>query len=692
MLKNTKTYIMKTRIIALIAVFAMSFTAHAQIDRSKQPTPGPAPQVKLGKVKKFTLKNGLQVILVENHKLPRAAASLTIDNPPVFEGDKAGVSGLMGSLLGRGTTTISKDDFNEKVDYLGASISYRSSGAYARSLTKYFPEVLGLLADGVKNAQFTQEELDKEIAVTLDNLKSGEKSVTNIARRVENALIYGKNHPYGEFETKKTVQNISLEDVKNNFNSYYRPNNAYLVIVGDINVKATKKLVKKLFKHWKKGNIPAATAPLPTNVATTEVNFINMSNAVQSEIVVANTLELQLGDKEYYAALLANKILGGGGTARLFMNLREDKGYTYGSYSNLNQSRVAAVFKAKASVRNIVTDSSVVEIQKEINRIRYQKVSEEELKNAKAAYVGNFVMEVQKPATAARYALNIAMYNLPANFYESYLANINAVTIDDVQNAAIKYFKGDHARIIITGKASEVLKNLEKTVDYKINYFDTEGNPTEKPKMNIPLPVGLTAGGVVDIYIKAIGGAEAVAKVTTVLTTSNATVQGMPVVLTTKLASPNKQAVSVAVMGNVMQQQAFNGVAGYAVAQGQRKDMSAEEVAEAAGESAPFTDFSYAKGSLKRIENLDGKNAYVIAFGDTEVFYDIASGLKVKTTKTVKTPDGKEVVVPTEFTDYKAVNGVLFPHTIIQSMGPMKLNFVASSIQINTGISAKDFE
>lgn len=243
---------MKNKILSIIVVLTLSFSATAQIDRSIQPTPGPAPKVKLGKATTFTLKNGLHVIIVENHKLPRASASLTIDNKPYAEGDKIGVSQLMGGLLGRGTKNITKDEFNEKVDYLGARVSFYSSGASASSLKKYFSEILSLLADGVKNSEFTQKEFDKEVKITLDAIKSNEKSVTAIARRVENALIFGKNHPSGEFTTAKSIKNITLEDVKNNYNAYYKPNNAYLVIVGDIDTKKTKKEVISLFDNWEK--------------------------------------------------------------------------------------------------------------------------------------------------------------------------------------------------------------------------------------------------------------------------------------------------------------------------------------------------------------------------------------------------------------------------------------------------------
>jgi len=683
---------MKTKIVLLVAILSMSFALNAQVDRTKKPAPGPAPVVKFGKADKFTLKNGLTVIIVENHKLPRASARLTIDNKPYFEGKKAGVSGMMGSLMGRGTPSITKDNFNERVDFLGANIGFGSSSSFAASLSRYFDEVLGLMADGVKNSQFTQEEFDKEQKITLDGIKSNEKSVTSVARRVENLLTYGANHPYGEYISKESVNNITLTDVETNYNRYYRPNNAYLIIQGDIKPKKIKKLVKNLFGDWKTREIPEIEIQKPINVETTEINFINMNNAVQSEIAIINNIELKLGDKDYYAALLANRILGGSGTARLFKNLREDKGYTYGSYSSIRQSRYAASFRATASVRNMVTDSSVVEMMKEINTIRYKKITKSELKNAKAQYIGSFVINVQKPETVAGYALNRELYNLPDNYYETYLEKINAVTIDEVQNAAIKYFRGDKARIIITGKGIDVLKNLGKNSDYKINYFDKYGNPSEKPEMTLPIPDGMTATDVVNKYFEAIGGKEKAMAVKTTMMVSNATIQGTPLVMTTKASAPNKTLMTISVMGNTMQKVVFDGEKGYQEAQGRKTDMKPEDITEGKEANAIFNDLNYTSGKLTRIEPIDGKNTIVLKIGNEEIFYDMTSGLKVKAIKTVKTPDGKEVKVPTTYGDYKAVEGIMFPHSIEIKSGPMNLNFKIVEIKINEGVEDKDFE
>ncbi|WP_405609815.1 M16 family metallopeptidase [Polaribacter sp. Asnod1-A03] len=683
---------MKKQIISLIALIAMSFATTAQIDRSVQPKPGPAPKVQLGKSEKFTLPNGLQVIMVENHKLPRVSANLTIDNQPVVESEKAGVSSIMGSLLGRGTSNITKDEFNEKVDFLGAGVNFYSSGASARSLTKYFPEIIALMADGVKNSQFTQEEFDKEIKITLDGLKSDEKNVTSTARKVENALLYGKNHPYGEFISKETINNITLEDVKNNYNTYYKPNNAYLIIVGDINPKATKKLVKNLFKKWEKSDIPEIAFPKPENVSKTEINFINMPNAVQSEIVIANNIDLKLGDKDYYAALLANNILGGGGTARLFMNLREDKGYTYGSYSSLRQSKIAASFRATASVRNNVTDSSVVEIKKEIDKIKDVKVSEEELKNAKAKYVGNFVMEVQKPATAASYALNIARYNLPSDFYENYLSNINAVTVEDVQNAASKYFKSDEARIIITGKAIEVLDNLEKT-GYTINYFDKNGDATGKPEMTLPIPDRVTKETVINKYFKAIGGVEKIKAVKTTFATYEASAMGQTLLISEKRNATNFSS-EISVGGNVMMK-VLTHKDGVSTNGQALPDNIASEMTHTLGTFPELGLLNNNETLLTSIEKLDGKDVYVLSkkgtIVSTSTYFDVKTGLKVKEVQTMAM-GGKIQNQEATFSDYKDFDGIMFPTKKSGSMGPQKIESTLVSIKIDEGVSEEDFK
>lgn len=686
---------MKTKITVLIALFLISLGASAQIDRSVQPKAGPAPKIQLGKPQTFELKNGLKVLVVENHKLPKVTASLILDNGPIFEGEKAGVSSIFSGMIGNGTTSIPKDVFNEEVDFLGASLNIGSQSAGFNTLSKYFPRVLELMADAIKNPLLTQEEFEKQQAQLIEGIKSNENNVGAIASQVQNALVYGKNHPYGEFGTVKAAEGISLEDVKSFYSNYFIPNNAYLVLLGDVKLKDAKKLVKKHFSKWEKGTLPAYNIPRVDNVAKTEINFVDMPNAVQSNVAVFNTFNLKMGHPDYFATRLANKIFGGGGDARLFLNLREDKGYTYGAYSSLNSNeRTAARLKSSATVRNVVTDSAVVEFINELKTFRTTQVTEEELKNAKAAYVGSFVMNLEKPSTAANYALNIKTKNLPEDFYETYLEKLNAVTVEDIQRVAQKYFSADNARVVIVGKAVEVLPNLTK-LPYEVSYFDKEGNPTEKPELSRPIPAGVTKETVFNNYLNAIGGVEKAKEVKSVLTKAEATMQGMVLTMENKSMAPNKQSVEVSGMGMVLSKNKFDGEKGYAEQQGMKKEMTAEEVAKSKAAYLPFPEIKFITDetiSLVKIEPVDGQDAYVVKKGDdTTIYYAVATGLKLKQVIEIKAGP-QTIKQEISFKDYKEVSGIKIPHTMGMTVGPQKFDFIAKEIKINEGVSDSDFQ
>jgi predicted Zn-dependent peptidase len=445
-----------------------------------QPKPGKPPVVNLKKPQTFFLVNGLKVLVVENHKLPRVTFKLTIDNPPFAEDSKKGVDQLCSNLIGNGNIKITKDDFNEEVDFLGANINFNSHGADASALSKYSGRILQLLTYGALYPNFTQEEFDKEKAKLLEGIKSQEKSVPAIANRVVNALAFGMDHPAGEYTTIETLNNVTLADVKANYSARFAPENAYLVIIGDIKYKEVKPIVEKLFGSWKRANTQKITYNSPQNVLFTQINFVHVPNAVQSEISLVNTIDLKMGDKDFFPAVIAAYILGGDFNSYLNMNLREEHGWTYGANTLIGAGKYVSKLKSTASIRNTATDSAVLEFIKEINRIRTEKVSEEVLRNVKAGYIGRFVMQVEKPSAIARYALNVETERLAPDFYENYIKTINAVTADDVLEAAKKYFLINNTRIIIAGKGADVIPGLEK-LNIPLFYFDKFGHPTEKP-------------------------------------------------------------------------------------------------------------------------------------------------------------------------------------------------------------------
>lgn len=681
---------MKKILIATLSLF-LAYSVQAQVDRS-QPKPGPAPKVNLGKPQTFTLPNGLTVLVVENHKLPRVSASLTIDNAPYAEGTKAGLSDLTGALMGNGTSKISKDAYNEEVEFYGASLNLNVNGGYVSSVTKYFPRVLELMALGALDPLFTQEEFDKEKAKYIEGLKAEEKSSSSVASRVESVLAFGKNHPFGEFVTEETLNNISLADVKKHYANFFSPNNAYLTIVGDIKFADAKKMVEKHFKGWKKGNSPKIEYTDPKDVQYTQINFVDMPNATQSEISLVNLHKLRMTDKDYFAVLMANHILGGGGEGYLFLNLRETHGWTYGAYSGIGPTRYISTFSASGSVKTVATDSAVVEFLKEIKRIRTEKVKEEDLATAKAKYVGNFVMQVENPQTVARYALNTKLYNLPDNFYQNFIANINAVTAEDVQRVAQKYFSHDNSRIVIVGKGSEVIPSLEK-LNIPVFYFDKYGNPTEKPQAKT-VDASITPKVVLDKFIKAIGGTDAVSKVKTVAMTGSATIPGAPAPISVNIKrAEGKFMQDITMQGMSLSKTVINGDKGYMSGQGQKQDFTAEEVAESKAEASPIAELvllNDANLTVKGIEAVDGKDAYILESGNNSYYYDVETGLKVAEGKTAEMM-GQKMTSMTYFKDYKAVKGVQMYHTIVQNLG-FDLEVKMSEIKINEGVSDADFK
>ncbi len=676
---------------AILALTGLLLTFTMQAQNRPMPKPGPAPAINVKKPETFTLSNGLKVMIVENHKLPRVSFNLTIDNAPYAEGDKKGVDDLTSSLIGSGTKKISKDAFNEEVDFLGADISFHSAGAYASSLSKYADRVLELMADGALNPVFTEEEFQKEKDKLIEGLKAQEKSVPAVAGRVTNVLAFGKSHPAGEYLSEETIKNVTLDDVKKNYATYFVPGNAYLVVIGDVNPKKIKKTVEKLFGGWTKAVAPRLTYNDPQNVQYTQINFVDMPNAVQSEIALVNTVRLEMKDPDYFPVILANQVLGGDFNSYLNMNLREAHGWTYGARSSIGGSRYVQSFRATSQVRNAVTDSAVVEFMKEMKRIRSEKVTDEVLNNVKAGYIGRFVMQIEKPQTVARYALNIETEKLPADFYENYIKNINAVTPEDVMRVANKYFLGDNTRIVIVGKGSEVLPALE-SLKMPMFYFDKFGNPVEKPVAKKTVPAGVTAKTVIDNYIKAIGGEKNVKAVKSISMVSTGTVQGTPLELTTKVTN-GKKLIEMKAMGMSMMKQVVTDKAGYMIQQGQRKDYTGEELAEKKSDAMPFQELTLANKAgltVDGIENINGADAYAIKDGKSTMYYDVASGLKVGEANVVE-QGGQSMTQMVNFSDYKEVKGVKIPYKTVMNVG-IDLELTATDVKINEGVSDADFQ
>ena len=689
---------MKNYLYLSIAILLGHFV-NAQVDRTQQPKSGPAPIIQLEDPVEFQLENGMTVLIVENHKLPKVSVNMTIENPLIFEGKKAGALSLLSSMMGKGSQSIPKNDFEEEIDFMGTRLYFSSDGAYGYCLTRYFPRVLEMLADAALHPNFLEEEFQKEKDKTLENIEASEKDVKTAASRVENLLTYGKSHPYGEFISKETLEAIRLEDIQHYYDYIFNPKNTYIAVVGDINPDEVKKQLQKHFGSWKPKTTAKIPFPEPQNTPQTEIAFVEMSNAVQSEIAITNTASLDKKNPDYFAVLIANQILGGGGEARLFLNLREDKGFTYGAYSGFNDSYMTkAKFKASTSVRNAVTDSAVVEMLKEIDRIGSELISDEELELVKAKYAGTFVISLEDPETVARFALNIKTQELDSDFYKTFLQNINAVTKEDVLRVGKEYFLSNQARIIVTGKGSDILEPLEnisfKNKTLKVRYYDKYGNETVRPDYSADIPEGLTAQTVIENYLKAIGGKKKLTEIKTFSEKAQASMQGMTLDIHSQKTDQKQARMEMKMMGNVMQKQVTNKDYAYMEMQGQRMNMEGDQLEQMIKDATIFPELDYDTESIEFVGTTDveGVNAFEIKVSEKLTnFYDAITFFKIQVKQTVEMM-GMSQTSTVKYGDYKSVNGIFFPHKSTFSMGPQEIDFISSKIELNQPIDPTVFK
>lgn len=681
---------MKKSLYSIAAVFFISSLVNAQvIDLNKMPTPGPTPTVNITKPQTFKLKNGLTVMVVEDHKLPRVNTTLTFDHPPLMEGAKAGKSTLMADLLGGGTSTISKDEFNKKVDFLGASIVYNANGAAANTLSKYYPEILNLFAAGITDAKFGADELTKSKERAIAGLKSSELSAQVTGNRVFNALTYGKNSALGEFETEQTLNAVTLADVQDTYSKLYSPNDAYLVIIGDVKFNEVKSMVEKSFDGWKKSDYKFASLPKFSNVAKTEIDVVDVPTAAQSVVILGDLHNLKMKDPNYFAATTANYILGGGSLeTRVNMNLREKNGYTYGAYTSLDTSKYDSNFGGTANVRGEVTSQAIKEFMTEIKGIK--TIKPEELNNAKEKLKGTFILSLERPETVARFALNQITQNLPSDFYTNYLKSVDAVTLDKVQKVSDEFVMPSTMRIFVAGKSSAFGNDLD-ALGYPVKYYDAYGNPVAKPEVK-KVDASVTLASVGDKYLAAIGGKDKVSKITSLSYAATTKVQGMEVGIKNTQATGGKMNMEVSMMGNTVQKMTYNGTKGSMTAQGKTMDMPAEMQAAYAKEKQIFPELMFASSkdyTLGGIEKVNGTDAYAVKSADATYYYDVKTGLKIGEVKKQKV-QGQEIEVPTYYSNYKAVDGVMFPFTLKVNQMGQDMQLDVNSYELNKA-TAEDF-
>ncbi|MFC5625539.1 M16 family metallopeptidase [Algoriphagus winogradskyi] len=681
---------MKKITISFVLSLLVSIVSFAQVDRSQFPKAGPAPVIKIGEAETFTLENGLKVFVVENDKLPRVSFTLVFERDPIMEGDKAGMTGFVGEMLTAGTANRTKDELDEEIDFIGASLGASSTSVSASSLKKHQDKVLDLMTDVLFNPVFPQEELDKLKKQSITALATSKDEPGAISSRLSNAMVYGKDHPYGEVQTEESLTNVTVEDIKTYYETFFKPNVAYLAIVGDMSKAEAEKVVKSYFSDWEQGDVPSFTYPKPAPADKNMVALVDRSSSVQTVIDIAQPIELKVGDEDYIPSRVLNQIFGGGSSSRLFMNLREDKGYTYGAYSSFAPDKLVGQFSANASVRTEVTDSAVYEFIYEINRLVKDGVTQEELDKAKANLAGSFGRSLESPSTIASFALNIERYDLPKDYYETYLQKMNALTVADINKTADDLIDPSKLYITAVGNGTEIKDKLAQFGE--VMMFDNMGFPA---KEMAAVDADMTSEKVIENYIAAIGGKAKASAIKAAKLEMVAEVMGTQLTIELIHDDANMRfAQKTLVGGNVMQTSVVKDGKGTASVQGQSMAMTDEQV-DAAKLGTYFIPELYfgTMGytlTLDGIKDVEGTPAYKVIVAtplgsSVTNYYSVESGLKIK--------NENPVSGDTFYSDYQEKNGVLIPmtQTIKSAMIPVPLEAKITNLEINPELTEADF-
>lgn len=677
----------------LFLLLAGGLTAQQEDFRKTAPKPGPAPEIALRPYEQFQLKNGLQVIVVEDHRLPMLSLRLVLDVPVYTEGGRAGTAELAGQMLGRGTAQRSKAELDEAIDFIGASFSTSGSGISASGLTKHQDTLLSIFQEVLYQPAFDSTEFQKVRDQRLSSLALQKDNPDFIARQLAQILRYD-GHPYGEVVTEESLNNISVADCEQYYRTYFKPNIAYLVMVGDIDLAEAKRIAQRYFARWEGGEVPQADHIRPLPPASPAVALVHKEEAVQSVIQITYPVRLEPGTRESVVATLLNTILGGGSlNSRLNKNIREDKGYSYGVRSVLSYDTEVGYFSAGGSVRNAVTDSALVELLYELRRLRTEPVPEAELESAKQYVFGYFAQSMEGPAATANFALNTVRYGLDKDYYADYLQTVATVTPADIRRAAIKYLLPDQAHLVVVGDSAALTSKL--SAFGKVTQYTADGQLAEA---NIALPDSITAQMVLEDYLAAIGGRDRLAELQDLSIVASGKLGASEIQITTASKRGPKRKVNVSIGGVTTSNTIFAGERGKVIGIGSREQPVDEAgLARMKYEALMFPEVEMLNGQysieLKGATMIAGRPAYHLQVGissetTVQLYYDQVSGLRVRQ---VYPTDGR--MVTSDFSDYREVEGILFPFSI-RAIGvvPQPITMQVSSITVNTGLADSLFE
>jgi len=491
-IKNRSNVIVALLLIVLVSSLALGQGGPAAgqgapstkgaVVKGKAPVNKEVLKVKLPRAEEATLKNGLRVVLLPAHKLPTFNMQLVVLSGGLADkADYRGLASFTATLLRDGTTKRSSKDIAEQVDALGATLTANSGLSSLTSvvntggLVENLDQTLELFADVIRNPTFPQAEVDKYKTRTLAQLQFQRSIPQFLAAEQFQRAIYGTSHPASLVAPPaESLKKLTSKDLADFHSTYYRPNNAILAIVGDVTMKDIMPRLEKAFGDWQKGDVPAMSIPPAPAQTDSRIYLIDRPGSVQT-VLQLGTLGIERTSPDYFAVLLADRVLGGGPSGRLFLNLREDKGYTYGAYSNFGGSKFRGTWISSSEVRTDVTEGAMKEFMYELNRLRDTPVAANELDNAKRAIIGSFALSLEQPATLLQNIITQKLYNLPADYWDTYPQKVSAITAADVQKAARTYIDMGHLQVVAVGDAAKAREVLTKYG--KVELYDAEGKP-----------------------------------------------------------------------------------------------------------------------------------------------------------------------------------------------------------------------
>ncbi len=454
--------------------------------RTSEPKPTAERSFNPPQIQKAKLANGMEVLAVEDHKLPLVAISLVIKSG--FSADpkeRPGTASLTSELLDEGTTTRTALQIADETKKLGADLGTGSSSDAStitlNVLKKYLDQGLNLMSDVVINPIFPSEELERQRQIYLGQIKQENMEPFTSALKLYYRTLYGSDHPYAQpytgSGTEASIKALQKDDLKKYYETYYHPNNATIILVGDITMKEILPRLETVFKAWKPEDIPAMTVPPAVPLTKTKIYLIDKPGAAQS-VVIAGNLGIPRSSPDYYAIQVMNNVLGGMFSSRINSNLREEKGYTYGAFSFFSTNIFPGAFATYAPVQSQFTKETVVEMEKELRGICGQKpLTAEELQRSKDYLVKSYAQKFQSFDQIAGQIATLVTFNLPEDNLQRYVPSVTAVDANATAEVAKKYIHPDALLYVIVGDVSKIEPGLRELNIGEISYLDSEGNP-----------------------------------------------------------------------------------------------------------------------------------------------------------------------------------------------------------------------